>query len=403
MKSKFQLLASLAIVGAAFTFTSCEEDEPTPPVTNTVVLEDNEKEITSNITVDTRWYKDTIYILSNRVFVESGAELTIDAGTVIKGGPGAGQNATALIVARGAKINAVGTASEPIIFTSTADPIQPGELTSVMPNNLQGLWGGVIILGNAPISVAGNVEEAAIEGIPATDSKGKYGGTNIDDNSGVIKYISIRHGGSDIGEGNEINGLTLGGVGRLTEIENVEVVANKDDGIEFFGGSVNVTNALVWNNGDDAIDTDQAWSGTLTNVVIINPGDEGFELDGPEGSTVGTGHTITNATLYADGASGLVDLDDNSDVNFTNVLFLDLNEEEVQDVEGYAGYAANTNNFAAANWEVVLPAGGTLTNYFPGGADLITTVVANEASATVGANTSAFTGWTWAEVAADKF
>ena len=149
------------------------------------------------------------------------------------------------MIARGGKLFANGTADAPIIFTSVADEIMPGQ--KVSPNldpNLDGLWGGLIILGNAPISAASDVVQ--IEGIPPSDANGLYGGSDATDNSGAITYISIRHGGANIGEGNEINGLTLGGVGNGTTISNVEVVGNQDDGIEFFGGTVNVSNALVW-------------------------------------------------------------------------------------------------------------------------------------------------------------
>ena len=150
---------------------------------------------------------------------------------------------------------------------------------------VDGLWGGVIVLGNATISASnttGDVSSVQIEGIPTSDQNGLYGGTNNHDNSGVIKYISIRHGGANIGSGNEINGLTLGGVGFGTTIENIEVVANQDDGVECFGGTVNLTNVVSWNVGDDGFDTDQSWSGTLDNFVIINPAGHIFELDGPE-------------------------------------------------------------------------------------------------------------------------
>ena len=140
----------------------------------------------------------------------------------------------------------------------------------------------MIVLGNAPISA--DAASVQIEGIPPSDQNGFYGGSDAADNSGSIKYISIRHGGANIGEGNEINGLTLGGVGSGTTIENIEIVSNQDDGIEWFGGAVSVKNVVVWNTGDDAIDTDQAWSGTLDNFAIVNPGDECFELDGGEGN-----------------------------------------------------------------------------------------------------------------------
>ena len=119
-----------------------------------------------------------------------------------------------------------------------------------------------------------------------------------------------------IGEGNEINGLTLGGVGSGTTITNVEVVANKDDGIECFGGTVNITNALVWAQGDDAYDIDQAYSGTISNFIYIagEDSDHGLEIDGPEGTATGS-FTLTNGTLkglsaeyadFRDGATGTV-------------------------------------------------------------------------------------------------
>ena len=195
---------------------------------------ENEVVVTENVTANTTWTADKIWILGSRIAVTSGVTLTIEPGTIIKGQAGTGANATALIIARGAKINAVGTAAAPIIFTSIADEIQPGQIAS--PNldpTLSGLWGGLMIMGNAPISA--DAASVQIEGIPASDPNGLYGGSDAADNSGVVKFISIRHGGANIGEGNEINGLTLGGVGNGTVIENVEVVANQDDGIEFFG------------------------------------------------------------------------------------------------------------------------------------------------------------------------
>jgi len=142
---------------------------------------------------------------------------------VIKGQAGTGANASSLLVARGGKINALGTADAPIIMTSIADQIQPGQVVS--PNlapDVTGLWGGLIILGNAPISAS--AEAVQIEGIPTSDSNGLYGGTDAMDNSGTIQYVSVRHGGTNIGEGNEINGITFGGVGAGTVVENVEVL-----------------------------------------------------------------------------------------------------------------------------------------------------------------------------------
>ena len=234
---------------------------------------------------DVTWTKDKIYVLNKRIVVEDGGILRIQAGTIIKGAPGSGANATALVVARGGKIYAEGTAAEPIIFTSVADAIQPGDIES--PNlepTMDGLWGGLIVLGKAPISA--DAVAVQIDGIPESDLRGLYGGDVADDNSGVIKYVSIRHGGANIGDGNEINGLTMGGVGSGTVVEYIEVIGNQDDGVEWFGGTVNTKHVIVWNSGDDAIDTDQAWSGTLDNFIVIcgDNTDHGLEIDGPEGS-----------------------------------------------------------------------------------------------------------------------
>ncbi|MFT7197777.1 MAG: hypothetical protein ACI83W_002148, partial [Marinoscillum sp.] len=346
-------LLTLALVAFSVALISCEET-----ITETVVEEvctGNaclEVLIEGNVATDATWSADSVYVLGGRIAVTSGATLTIEAGTIIKGQAGTGTNATALIVARGAKLMAVGTAAAPIIFTSVADEIQPGEVESPnLDEGINGLWGGIIVLGNARISADNESEQ--IEGIPANDSNGLYGGTDDADNSGTIQYISVRHGGANIGEGNEINGLTLGGVGSGTTIDHVEIVANQDDGIEWFGGTVNVSYALVWNAGDDAIDTDQAWAGTLDNFIVVNPGDECFELDGPEGSYAGAGHTIKNGTVAAMGASGLIDYDDNSDVNISNIYFFEVYSG--QDTEGYDGFA-NTGGFSASSFESVLPA-----------------------------------------------
>lgn len=346
-----------------------------------------ENKITENIITNTIWESGKVYTLAARISVISGVTLTIEPGVIIKGEAGTGANATCLIIARGGKIMAEGTASEPIIFTSVADEIMPGQIAS--PNldpDLDGLWGGLIVLGYAPISA--DAVPSQIEGIPPSDQNGLYGGDQPGDNSGVIKYVSIRHGGANIGEGNEINGLTLGGVGSGTVIENVEIVSNQDDGIEWFGGTVNVTNAILWNVGDDAVDTDQSWSGTLDNFIVVNPGDECFELDGPEGS-LEAGHLIKNGSVYAGGAEGLVDLDENSIVEMTDIYFFGLAEGQDFDLVP-AG-------LTASNLEATIPDGYSITDFFKEGSDSFVTEVV-EVKNTVGADISKFQGWSWAAV-----
>jgi len=354
-----------------------------------IVAEQMEFHISSNITTDQTWYTGKVYILESRIAVTSGVTLTIQPGVVVKGNAGTGANACALLIARGGKLMAEGTADQPIIFTSVADLLMPGEIAS--PNlepTLNGLWGGLIVLGYAPISVAGDSPTAQIAGIPPSDPNGLYGGDVPTDNSGVIRYVSIRHGGTNIGEGNEINGLTLGGIGSGTTIDHIELVSNQDDGIEWFGGKVNVTNAVLWNVGDDAVDTDQAWGGTIDNVVIINPFDECFEIDGGEGSMDDWNH-VTNATVKAHEAQGLVDLDDDSWIVMDNVYFFDLMEG--QDVD------LNPDHLQAESWQATIPDGYTVADFFMYGTDAWTTAVAQGAN-TVGADLNQFQGWSWAAV-----
>jgi len=300
-----KLLSLFAMAGIIFSLASCSNDDdgggdPTP---------DNEV-LTGSITEDMTLTNDRIWELSGRVFVTGGATLTIEAGTIIKGQPGTGTNSSGLYIARDGMIDAVGTASSPIIFTSVDDNIEVGELqgTNLTEADNQ-LWGGVVILGNAPISVDAGTT-AQIEGVPAAESLGQYGGSDAADDRGTFKYVSIRHGGTtiDASSGSDINGLTLGGVGSGTEISDIEIYANFDDGIEFFGGSVNVSNILVYKVGDDAIDVDQAYSGTIDNFLVYTgeDSDEVLEIDGPEGTATGS-FTIQNGTAINDGGGNAAD------------------------------------------------------------------------------------------------
>ena len=373
---------------SALLITSCKKDDvievPDNKTTNTVVSND--------ITENTIWTNDQIYELGGRITVTNGATLIIEPGTIIKGQAGTGPNATALLVARGSKLIAEGTEDAPIIFTSVADEIsiedvEVGVFSS--PNldpTINGLWCGVIILGYAPISASNEVDgisQTQIEGIPTSDQNGLYEGDNPTDNSGILRYVSIRHGGANIGSGNEINGLTLGGVGSGTVIDNIEVVSNQDDGIEFFGGTVNATNIVVWNVGDDAIDTDQGWSGTLDNFVIITPTGHCFELDGPEGSLV-AGHTIKNGEVRASGAEDLINMDDNSRVNLENIYFTDITPgQKINRVTFEVGEVTFTDIFLDVD---------TLENHIngtpPPGIQIGTISQANKSGL----------GWTWAPI-----
>lgn len=405
------------------TVTDNENDVASATGVLTVALEVKTIIVTSNITTNTTWEGGKTYILAGRIAVVSGATLTIEPGTVIKGNAGTGANATSLLIARGGKLDAQGTAALPIIFTSSADLITPEDVAAgdfVSPNldpDASGLWGGLLILGKAPVSVSTNNNEFQIEGIPASDTNGLYGGTDPADNSGILKYLSIRHSGTNIGEGNEINGLTLGGVGSGTVIEFIEVVGNQDDGIEFFGGSVNVTNLLIWNTEDDGVDTDQAWSGTLDNFVVIAGfiTDHALEIDGPEGTSgegTSTGHTIKNGSIKGyvsmtggvpDGAgTEMGDFRDGARATIQNIYFFNFPD---------ASNAAGRGDLALSGAETITNFGSSflsfsglqavqvgsvpLTTVFKNGTDAAASYVTAGAN-TVGADLTKF-DWTLAK------
>ncbi|MFA0961786.1 hypothetical protein AB9P05_08255 [Roseivirga sp. BDSF3-8] len=260
---RFSFLTTL-LAGLAFT-VSCSDDDDTPdPVTPTPEPDANVVEITpsSNGVGTTTWDSDSVYILRGFIFVNENQTLTIEPGTVIKGQTGQGSSASALIVARGGTIIANGTSTDPIIFTAESDPLD-GTFDAAATQQ----WGGLIILGRATTNNQDSPEKL-VEGITDESGRGLYGGSDDSDNSGTLRYVSIRHGGSLLGDANEINGLTLGAVGNGTTIENIEVWSNFDDGIEMFGGTVNLKNVAVSWAGDDAIDYDEGYRGKLQNVFV---------------------------------------------------------------------------------------------------------------------------------------
>jgi hypothetical protein len=417
MKKLF--VSALAVL--ALGFTSCIEDDDTPIVIEEVTnnydnsgSSDDDSCIVKagGIAVNETWTADKCYILDRKVVVQEGVTLTIEPGTIIKGRAGTGSLSSALIVARGGVLIAEGTASQPIIFTSEADNISIGENagTNLDENNI-GLWGGIIVLGNATCSLSGDVTEKQIEGIPASDTFGLYGpgdaGAIDDQNSGIIRYVSIRHGGSLLGEGNEINGLTLGGVGSGTTLDHIEVIANKDDGIEFFGGTVSASNLLVWAQGDDGLDIDEAYSGTITNAVValgINS-DHALEIDGPAGSINGA-CILQDLTLIGNGSinSEYADYRDNAQIATNNVYAFDFGDESDVELDN-DGIATNYNNglITFSDWQIVLPTGVTaVEDIFVNKATTVTvTGFGSEATAvsaganTVGADASVLS-WTYA-------
>jgi hypothetical protein len=278
------------------------------------------------------WSDEYTYLLDGRVFVNDGQTLRIDAGTVVKAEGGVGTAASALIVARGGQIFAEGTADAPIIFTAEADDLaDPADLEAQ-----GGLWGGVVLLGTARTNTVPGVR--AIEGIPTSETRGLYGcgdafACDDADDSGVFRYVSIRHGGTDIGAANELNGLTMGGVGSGTTIEYVEVFANQDDGFEWFGGTADARYLVAAFPGDDLFDYDEGWRGRGQFFFGIHGAADGNQLgehDGgtdPEDGTPYATPTIYNATYIGSGpASGNGDSNgilfrDNAGGSYYNSIF----------------------------------------------------------------------------------
>ncbi len=220
--------------------------------------------VDSDITADTTWTCDNLYQLDAAIYVTAGT-LSIQPGVVVQGT--SGQNA--LIVTTGGKIDAQGTAEEPIVFTSAGPE---GTRTP-------GDWGGVVLLGNAPINVAGGTNN--IEGLEPTEMRGRYGGTDSAHDCGTMRYVRIEFAGFLFGEDNELNGLTVGGCGSDTELDYIHVHLGFDDGVEFFGGTSDIKHLVVSQVGDDGLDWDQGWSGRAQFVICQqdNAGERCIEAD----------------------------------------------------------------------------------------------------------------------------
>ncbi len=256
-------------------FTACNDKgtdpDPTPQPTGP-------ETVTGIISKNTTWKADTKYILSGFVYVADGATLTIEPGTVIKG-----DKATkgSLIVMQGGKINAVGTVDKPIVFTSN---LPKGQRAA-------GDWGGVILLGKAPVNKPG----PKIEG----ENTSTFGGTEAADNSGTLKYVRIEFAGVAFSTDNEINGLTLGGVGSGTTIDYVQVSYSGDDSYEWFGGTVNAKHLIAYRGLDDDFDTDNGFSGLVQYGLIIRDpavADQAGDSNAFESDNDGTGTTAMPKT-----------------------------------------------------------------------------------------------------------
>lgn len=259
----------------------------TTPAAQTVTVQGGRA---NAIAANTTWTASNKYLLKDYVYVASGATLTIEPGTIIFGDK---DTKGALIIEPGAKIIAIGTATKPIIFTSA----QP------KGSRNYGDWGGIIIAGNAPVNSIVNGAQPTIEGGPTT----KYGGTNASDNSGTLQYVRIEFGGVAFSPNNEVNGLTLAGVGNGTTMDHIQVSYSGDDSFEWFGGTVNAKYLVSHRCFDDDFDTDNGFSGKVQfGVSLRDPlqadqsGSKAFESDNDSGASSNqpqTSAVFSNMTL----------------------------------------------------------------------------------------------------------
>ena len=260
MKRLFVNFMTCAAMATALTLAACSSDSDGEGNGNgnggngegtgsSIVVGDN---ILSGTLTGEQTLESKEYILNGTVIVADGGRLNIPAGTTIKAREGF---SSYLLVAQGGKLYADGTADKPVIFTAnTTSPVS-------------GYWGGIIINGKAPIS--GQNADKSDTGLTEIDNSFKYGGNVDDDNSGSLTYVQICYAGARSTADIEHNGLTLNGVGSGTKIENIYVLESADDAIEFFGGTVNVTNLLAVNPDDDMFDLKQGYSGTLKNFYGV--------------------------------------------------------------------------------------------------------------------------------------
>jgi len=307
--------------------------------------------VSADVSSNTTWSAANTYLLDGLIYVRPGATLTIEAGTVVRGkevpSVSTGDAASGIVVMVGARIEADGRADAPIIMTAEADDLAS---TTDLDQNDRALWGGLILLGRATTNSTPGINN--IEGVP-TSNDTRFGcdastagfACDDDDDSGILRYVSLRHAGFGFETDSEINGMTFGAVGRGTVVEYVEVFANSDDNFEFFGGTVEVKHAVGSFSGDDTFDTDRGFRGKIQfGLSLNNPGNDAgrcIEADGGVSSLggedatpysnpvysnltcIGAGQGANQAQLGEEGNSATLQLRDNTGGHIYNSIFVD--------------------------------------------------------------------------------
>ena len=333
MKNK--LFLGLAVFGMLF--NSCTSDDTADIIINDNSVINNNGGgstdpqtifLSGTFTEDLTLDANNSYKVNGSLIMTTGTTLTIPAGMTIEAL--ASGSDVYIAISQGAQIIANGTANNPIVFTSDASAPQAGD------------WGGLILLGDAPInSVTGTATATSeIASLP-------YGGTDVTDNSGILRYVRVQYSGGSADGQSENNGISFYGVGNGTTVEYIQVYEGKDDGVEFFGGTVNVDYVSVVNAQDDSIDWTEGYSGTITNAHVLHGAehDKGIEADGYN-TDIGNNSnpifwskpTVTNLTIVGNGSSTeneAVRLRAGTQGVFTNVLLNGF--AEGFDLDGDAG------------------------------------------------------------------
>ncbi len=334
-KSYLKLIAAAFIISTTtVTFVSCSNDDDEIPVVSPTGIASNPNdfkgEVKSGETVTLDAAK--IYKITGSVIVRDGGKLVIPAGTKLEA---SGGTSSFVVVEQGGQIFANGTASAPVVFTS--------------PAATPGSWGGVVLCGRAPIN----------KGTTATSEVGNatYGGTIANDNSGSLTYVRIEYAGAIFTGEKEFNGLSLFGVGNGTKIDNVSMVNGSDDGIEFFGGTVNVSNIVSIYNEDDALDWTEGWNGTATNIYSKR-----------------RANGVGNRGIEADNNANNRDANPRSNPTIKNATFIGSTSGEADGMKLREGTYATIDNVVLSNWTTGINVEHDQSVAFFNGANKITNV-----------------------------
>ncbi len=307
MKTSFKLFGLLMVFATAF--SSCSDDDDNNEIVSPAIKLLKEGKMNGKLSENYTLDANTEYQLTGSFIIEEGAVLTIPAGTNIV----ADAKGTDVYIAvmMGAKINIKGTEQAPVVMTSKDG--KPGD------------WGGLTICGKAE-TTEGEKAEAEVGGFI-------YGGKESADSSGSIEYLTIKGTGASINANSEYNGISFYAVGSGTKVNNIAVLSGSDDGVEFFGGSVNASNIYLQNLDDDACDWTEGWNGTVTNIYVVNNAagfSTAFEADGDNNNP-----KFNNVTCISKQGGIALQFKKESGCTFTN-LYLSGYEVDVDFPQGGA-------------------------------------------------------------------